>query len=178
MIDERWVYVAQFPCDMVKVGTTRSIDRRMNGVHRGAPRPTLPAVRWETFGPLDGGHLQEVASVQAVSRVATTVPRSREWFIGISFERACGIVQECVESPARLVDELIVANRAEQVKELEAEMRSEANLITALRRIRNVAEFARRHNLAERTIWRLRAGGKPNRGTLALLELVLRKESK
>jgi cell division inhibitor SulA len=51
-----------------------------------------------------------------------------------------------------------------------------ASIQARLRSIPNISEFCRRHGLPLRTVMRLRSGGEPRAGTVALLERALRLE--
>jgi hypothetical protein len=49
------------------------------------------------------------------------------------------------------------------------------NLIKRLQKIPNMSEFIRQSGLPRRTVDRLKAGGNPSRGTMALLKPALEK---
>lgn len=55
-------------------------------------------------------------------------------------------------------------------------MRNGLQLQQALRRIDNLTEFAKRHSLPARTLWRIRAGGVARVGTLMRINAALDKE--
>jgi hypothetical protein len=55
-------------------------------------------------------------------------------------------------------------------------MRTPAQLQQALAKISNVAEFARKHRLALRTVWRVRCGGAAHRGTMMQINDALNRE--
>jgi len=55
-------------------------------------------------------------------------------------------------------------------------MRTETQMRKRLAKLKNVAQWARKHQLCERTVWRVRCGGEARAGTLALLNAALDRE--
>ena len=57
-------------------------------------------------------------------------------------------------------------------------MRTELQIRQRLQKIKRLADFAKRHNLAERTLWRIRLGnsGTCHKGTLLSIDMALNAE--
>ena len=57
-------------------------------------------------------------------------------------------------------------------------MRTDSELLAALREIKNMSEFARRHGLSRRTLVRVLAGAEARRGSWALIDAALTAETR
>ena len=55
-------------------------------------------------------------------------------------------------------------------------MRNPTQLHQALLKLANVSEFCRRYKLPERTVWRVRSGGRARRGTMLIIDQALNQE--